>query len=149
VGPAQMDIYTCLGSFLPRRGRYSEAAVGGRQTANTAPALALPTARFSKTARDGRASATRDGTHRIFISHTHTHSTKIISSGHPYTLMGIDLPHTHTHVGIGHSSGHPYPQKLNIYQNFILYKCQVYPSNYYYKILATFNHPLNTPKIIG
>jgi hypothetical protein len=30
--------------------------------------------------------------------------------------------------------GHPYPQKLNIYQNIILYKYQVYPSKYHYKI---------------
>jgi hypothetical protein len=51
-------------------------------------------------------------------------------------------------VGMGHPSDHPYPQKLNIYQNIILYKCQVYPS-VITKFLASFNHPFNTPKIIG
>jgi hypothetical protein len=43
-------------------------------------------------------------------------------------------PHTHTHVGMSHPLGHPYPQKLSIYQNIILYKCQVYPSKYHCKI---------------
>jgi hypothetical protein len=37
-------------------------------------------------------------------------------------------------IGMGHPSGHPYPQKINIYQNIILYKCQVYPSKYHCKI---------------
>jgi hypothetical protein len=49
-------------------------------------------------------------------------------------MVGMDLPHTHTYVGMGHPSDHSYPQKLNIYQNIILYKCQVYPYKYNYKI---------------
>jgi hypothetical protein len=48
----------------------------------------------------------------------------------------MDLPHTHTYVGMDHPSGHLYPQKLNIYQNIILYKCQVYLSKYHYKIYS-------------
>jgi hypothetical protein len=65
---------------------------------------------------------------------TYTHDTKITPPGHPYTLVGMDLSHTHIHVGMDHPSDHPYPQKLNIYQNIILYRCQVYPYKYHYKI---------------
>jgi hypothetical protein len=65
---------------------------------------------------------------------TYTHDTKITPPGHPYTLVGMDLSHTHIHVGMDHPSGHPYLQKLNIYQNIILYRCQVYPYKYHYKI---------------
>jgi hypothetical protein len=72
--------------------------------------------------------------HRVLLSHTHTHDIKITSLGHLYALVGMDLPHTYTHVGMGHPLGHPYPQKLNIYQNIILYKYQVYPYKYHYKI---------------
>jgi hypothetical protein len=46
---------------------------------------------------------------RVLLSHTQTQDEKIASSGHPYSLMGVDLPHTHTHVGRGDPSGHPYP----------------------------------------
>jgi hypothetical protein len=68
-------------------------------------------------------------------THTHTHDTKTTPPGHPYTLAGMDLPHTHIHhVGMGYPSGHPYPQKLNNYQKIILYKWQVYPYKYHYKI---------------
>jgi hypothetical protein len=59
---------------------------------------------------------------------------KITPSGHPYPLVGKDLPPYHTHVGIGHPSVHPYPQRLNIYQINTLYKHQVYLSKYHYKI---------------
>jgi hypothetical protein len=52
---------------------------------------------------------------------------------------------------MGHPSGHPYPQKLNIYQNIILYYTNVkyIHLNTIIKFLASFNHPFNTPKIIN
>jgi hypothetical protein len=71
-------------------------------------------------------------TNRVLLPYIH--DKKITPSGHPYTLVGINLPHIHTHVGMSHPSGHPYLQKLNIYQNILLHKCQVYPSKYHYKI---------------
>jgi hypothetical protein len=33
-------------------------------------------------------------THRVLLSHTHIHDTKIILSGHSYTLVGMNL-HTY------------------------------------------------------
>jgi hypothetical protein len=51
---------------------------------------------------------------------------KITPLDHPYTLVGMDLlPYP---CGYESPIGSPVPQKLNIYQNIILYKCQVYPS---------------------
>jgi hypothetical protein len=65
----------------------------------------------------------------------------IYTGGYGFTPMPIPTwvwiyphTHTHTHVGMGHPSGYQYPEKLNIYQNIILYKYKVYPSKYHYKI---------------
>jgi hypothetical protein len=80
-----------------------------------------------------RGTQARDG--NGYYYHIHIPTTQNNSIGHPYTLAGMNLFSYPYSCGYeSYPSGHPYPQKLNIYQNIILYKCQVYPSKYHYKI---------------
>jgi hypothetical protein len=71
-------------------------------------------------------------THWVLLPYIHTHDTKIILSGHSYTLVGMYLPPYPYTCRYESPIGSPVPTKIK----HLSYKCQVYPSKYHYKIYS-------------
>jgi hypothetical protein len=51
-------------------------------------------------------------THQVLLPHTHTHDKKITPSGHPFTLVGMDLPPYPYPRGYESPIGSPVPTKI-------------------------------------